>query len=148
MKFWSRNTEIEFLFTTLKNNFLTNVMLWWVRPLVTGGRPVWHWTKEFPMKVMLCNCTRCTAGLGCMLAIRKAFTFCFANPTACIPSLSKPTASCQTIQPNRHTKSETSSLARENSCTAFPLGNGSSVAYSICSVMFYYLALWHLPCYF
>lgn len=100
------------------------------------------------MKVMLCNCTRCTAGLECMLAIRKAFTVCFASPTACIPSLSKPTASCQTIQPYRHTHSETSSLARENSFTVFPLGNGSSVAYSICSVMFYYLALWHLPCYF
>lgn len=82
-----------------------------------------------------------------MRTIRKAFTVYFASPTACILSLSKPRTSCQTTQPYRHAKSETSSLARENSFTAFLLGHRSSVAYSICSVMFYYL-LWHLPCYF
>lgn len=110
--------------------------------------PIRYGTKEIPLNIMPCNCTRYSVGLECMRAIRKAFTVCFANSTACIPSLSKPTASCQTTQPYRHAKSETSSLARENSFTAFPLGHGSSVAYSICSVMFYYLVLWHLPCYF
>ncbi len=110
--------------------------------------PIWYGTKEIPLNIVPCIYTRCSDGLECMWAIRKSFTVCFANSTACIPSLSKPTASSQTTQPYRHAKSETSSLARENSFTAFPLGQGSSVAYSICSVMFYYLVLWHLLCYF